>query len=41
MLRHRHIHPEEVMNPDMLSETVLIGIAAIVIVSLFVLFGAF
>jgi len=29
------------MNPDMLSETVLIGIAAIVIVSLFVLFGAF
>ena len=25
MRHHRHIHPEEVMNPDLLSEALLIG----------------
>lgn len=34
MRRERHIHPEEIMSPDLLSEVVLTGAVVVVVVSL-------
>lgn len=34
MRRDRHIHPEEIMRPDLLSEVVLAGAVVVVVVSL-------
>ncbi|HMK31390.1 MAG TPA: hypothetical protein VK473_17030 [Terriglobales bacterium] len=35
MQRLQHIHPDELMNPDLLSEIVLTGGALVVLISLF------
>jgi hypothetical protein len=41
MQRARHIHPDELMNRDLLSETVLVGTALLVVgLLLFVLMHA-
>jgi hypothetical protein len=40
MRRERHIHPEEIMKPDLLSEIVLAGAVVVVVVSLFTLLQA-
>ena len=42
MRRARHIHPEELINPDFLSETVLVGsVLLLVALLLFLVLQAF
>ena len=40
MRRERHIHPEEIMRPDLLSEVVLAGAVVVVVSLLFTLLRA-